>query len=52
MVIESTIVHGVPLGANIYRVIVKTTADSKAHLPIPIGDKIVYIKDVVNTMVP
>ena len=26
--------------------------NSKARLPIPIGDEIVYIKDVVDTMVP
>ena len=51
VVTESTIIHGVPLRANTYCVAVKTTINLEAHLPIPIGDKFVYIKDVVDTMV-
>ena len=52
MVNESTTINGVPLRANIYRVVVKMAIDSEAHVPIPIGEAIVYIKDVVDTMVP
>ena len=51
MVTESTTIHGVLLGANTYRVAFKTSVDSEAHLPIPIGDDFEYIKDVVETMV-
>ena len=40
------------LGANTYRVAVKTTVNPDARLPIPIGDKFVYIKDIVDSMVP
>ena len=51
MVTKSTTIHGVPLGANTYRVAIKTTVEPEARLPILIGDEIVYIKDVVDTMV-
>ena len=40
------------LRPNTYRVVVKTAVDLEARLPILIGDEIVYIKDVVDTMVP
>ena len=49
---ESTTIHGVLLGANTYRVVVKMTVDLVARLPIPIGDEIVYINDVIDIMVP
>ena len=52
MVVESTIIHGVLLRANTYRVTVKKVVDPKACLPIPIDDEFVYIKDVVDTMIP
>ena len=52
VVTESTTIHGVPLGTNTYRVAVKTAEDLEARLPILIGDEIVYIKNVINTMVP
>ena len=52
VITESTTIHGVLLGANIYRIIVKTTVDLEACLLIPIGDEFVYIKDVIDTMVP
>ena len=52
MVIESIIIYGIPLGSNTYCVAVKMAVDPEARLPIPIGEKIVYVKDVVDTMVP
>ena len=52
VVTKSTTIHGVPLGANTYRVAVKIAVDPEARLPIPIGDEIVYIKNIINTMVP
>ena len=52
MVTKSIIMHGVPLGANTHRVAVKMTINPKARLPIPIGDEFMYIKDVVDIMVP
>ena len=52
VVTESTIIHGVPLGANTHHVAVITTIDPEACLPIPIGDEFVYIKEVFDTMVP
>ena len=52
MVIESTTIHRVLLGGSTYCVAVKITVDPEAHLCILIGDEFVYIKDVVNTMVP
>ena len=52
MVTKSTIIHGVLLGVNSYRVVVKTVVNPETLLPIPIDEKIVYIKDVVDIMVP
>ena len=52
MVTESTTIHGVPLRANVHHLTVKIAINPEAHLPIPIGDEFVYIKDVVDTMVP
>ena len=52
VVTELTTTHEVLLGASTYRVAVKTTLDLEARLPILIVDEIVYIKDVVDTMVP
>ena len=52
VVTESTTIHGVLLKANTYRVEVKSAVNHNPHLPIPIGDEIVYIKNAVNTMVP
>ena len=52
VVTDSTTMHGVPLGANNYRIAVKTAVNPEARLPILIGDKIVYIKDAIDTMVP
>ena len=52
MIIESTTIHGVPLRANTHCVLVETTVNLEARLPIPIGDEFVYIKDVIDTMVP
>ena len=51
MVTKSTTIHGVPLRANTHHVAVKIGVNLEAHLPIPIGDEFVYIKDVVDTMV-
>ena len=51
MVTESTTIHGVPLGANTHRVVVKIAVNPEARLPIPIGDEFVYIKNTVDTMV-
>ena len=51
MVIDSTIVHGVPLGHDTYRVVIKTVVEPDAHLPIPIGDEFVFVKDAINSMV-
>ena len=39
------------VGDNTNRVAVKTIVDRKARLPIPIGDEIVYVQNVINTMV-
>ena len=52
MVIKSTTRHGVPFGVSTYPVTVKMAVNPKARLPILVGDRYVYIKDVVNTMVP
>ena len=52
MVIDSTIIHGVPLGANNYRILVKKALNPEACLPILVGDKIVLVKDAIDTMVP
>ena len=52
VVTESTIIHGVPLGANTYRVTVKMAVNLKACLPIPIVDEFVYFKDAIDTVVP
>ena len=52
MVIESTTIHRAPFGANTHHVTVKMTINPEAHLHVPIGDEFVYIKDVVDTMVP
>ena len=52
VVTELTTIHGVPLGFTTYRVTVKTVVDLEARLPIPIGDEIGYIKDVVDIIVP
>ena len=52
MVTESTTIHGVPLKANTHRVVVKMVVNPEARLPIPIGDEFVYIKDIVDIMVP
>ena len=49
---KSTTIHGVPLGANIHLIAVKTAVNSDTPLPFPIGDEFVYIKDVVDNMVP
>ena len=51
-VTESTTIHGVLLGANTYCVAVKMAIDTEPHLPILIHDEIMYIKNVVDTMVP
>ena len=52
MVTKSTTIHGVPLRANTHHVAIKIARNPEARLPIPIGDEFVYIKDVVDTMVP
>ena len=52
VITKSTTIHGAPLGANIHRVVVKTTVNPKAQLPISIDDEFVYIKNVIDTMVP
>ena len=50
VVTELTTLYELPLRANTYRVTIKTAVDPKAC--ILIGDEFVYIKDVVDTMVP
>ena len=52
MVIESTTIHEVLLEDNAYRVAIKIAVNPEAHLPISIGDKIVYVQDAINIMVP
>ena len=52
MITKSTTIHGLPLGANTHCIAVKTVVNTEARLLIPIGDKFVYIKEVVDTMVP
>ena len=52
VVTESTTIHGVLLGTNTYRVVVKMEVDPEARLSIPMSEKFVYIKDVVDTMAP
>ena len=51
VVTESTIVHGVSLRANTHHVTVKMVVNLEPRLPIVIGNKFVYIKDVVDTIV-
>ena len=41
-----------PQWDNTYRVTVKMAIDPEARIVILIGDEFVYIKDIVNTMVP
>ena len=52
VVTESTTIYGVLHEANPYHVTIKTTVNLEARLPIPIGDGFIYIKGVVDTMVP
>ena len=52
VVTESTTIHRISLKAKTHHVTVKIIVNLEARLPIPIGDKFVYIKDVVDTMVP
>ena len=45
VVTELTIIHGVPLGVNTYRVAVQTTVDPEDRLPIPISNEIYNYKN-------
>ena len=51
VVTKSTTIHGVPLKANTHHVAIKIAVNPEAHLPIPLGDEFVYIKDAIGTMV-
>ena len=52
MVIKSTTIDEVSLGANTYCVAVRKAVNPKTHLPIPIGDEFIYIKEVIDIMIP
>ena len=52
VVTKSITIHGVLLRDNTYHVTVKKAIDLEVCLPIPIGDEFMYIKDVVDTIVP
>ena len=51
VVIDSTVIHGVLLAHDTYKVVMKTVVEPDAHLPIPIDDEFVFVKDAINIMV-
>ena len=51
MVTDFTTIYGISLGHGTYNIGIKTMIHLDAHLPIPIGDEIVFVKDAINTMV-
>ena len=45
------LIHGRQLGEGNVRVVVNNCIDENAHLPIPVGDELIFVKDAVKSFV-